>query len=118
MADYGDSSITRDVAGKIERSTEKLQQKSATITSHAANKIHDVADKVGSVDMDEYRNRVREMVDNAKCEVDKNVKNVESGIKDHPFESIAIAAGVGLLMGAAISHMGRRAVDRKMSEMR
>ena len=113
MADYGDSSITRDVAGKIERSTEKLQQKSATITSHAANKIHDVADKVGSVDMDEYRNRVREMVDNAKCEVDKNVKNVESGIKDHPFESIAIAAGVGLLMGAAISHMGRRAVRQE-----
>ena len=111
MVEYGDSSITKDVAGKI-------RQKSASITSHAAGKIHDVADKVGSIDMDEYRSRVKEMVNNAKCEVDKNVKNVESGIKDHPFESVAIAAGVGLLMGAAISHMGRRALRKSESEMR
>ena len=110
MVEYGDSGIAKDVAGKI-------QQKSASITSHAAGKIHDVADKVGSIDMDEYRNRVNEMVNNAKCEVDKNVKNVETGIKDHPFESVAIAAGVGLLMGAAISHMGRRAIQRR-TEMR
>ncbi len=109
MVEYGDSGITKDVAGKIVR---------ATLTSHAANKIHDVADKVGSVDVSDYTDRVREMMDHCKCEVDKNVKNVESGIKDHPFESIALAAGVGLLMGAAISYMGRQAVRRKMSEMR
>ncbi len=109
MADYGDSGIAKDVASKIVRST---------ITSHAADKIHNVADKVGSIDMSDYTDRVREVVDNCKCEVDKNVKNVESGIKDHPFESIVVAAGVGLLMGAAISHIGRRAVRKKMTEMR
>lgn len=118
MVEFGDTGITRDVAGKIERSTEKLHQKTATITGHAADKIHEVANKVGSIDTDEYRDRMKEMVDNAKCEVDRNVKNVESGIKDHPFESIAIAAGVGLLMGAVISHMGRRAMQRPRTEMR
>ncbi len=117
MVEYGDSSIAKNVAGKIDQSADRLQQRSA-ITSHAADKLHDVADKVGSINVDDYRNKMREMVDNCKCEVDKNVKNVESGIKDHPFESIALAAGVGLLMGAAISYMGRQAVRKSRTEMR
>lgn len=58
------------------------------------------------------------MVDNARSEVDKDVKNLESGVKDHPFESIALAVGVGLLMGAFISYMTRRTVRKKMSKMR
>ena len=104
MADFGDTG--REVASKIERTAERLQQRS-TITGHAADKLHDVADKVGSISVEDYHARVKDMVDSAKCEVDKNVKHVETSIKDHPFESIAIAAGAGILAGAIIAYMGR-----------
>jgi ElaB/YqjD/DUF883 family membrane-anchored ribosome-binding protein len=112
MADYGVTGSSKDVASKLEQSADVLQEKGAKVTGKAAEKIHMAAEKIGNIDIDEYRARMRDMVDSAKSEVDKNVKNVETGIKDHPFESVAIAAGVGLMAGAVIAMMARYSARR------
>lgn len=62
--------------------------------------------------MEKYKEQVMDTMDNVRVEVDKNVENVKTGIRDHPLESVAIAAGAGILVGAAIALMGRRAAKR------
>lgn len=62
--------------------------------------------------MEKYKEQVMDTMDNVRIEVDKNVENVKTGIRDHPLESVAIAAGAGILVGAAIALMGRRAAKR------
>lgn len=112
MADYGETGSIKDVAGRMEKSADVLQERGTRAASKAAETMRRAADKISNIDVEEYRTRMMEMVDSAKCEVDKNVKNVETGIKDHPFESVAIAAGVGLMAGAVIAMMARYTARR------
>lgn len=83
------------------------------------------AESVKGVNLSDYRDKVQDMVDNAKRGVDKNVDNAKSNIREHPLESVAVsmgagfivgatmALGAGLLMGAAMAIMGRRYITKK-----
>ncbi len=112
MAEYGERGSTRDVAGKMEQSADVLEEKGTRAASKAAETMRRAADKISNIDVEEYRTRMMNMVDSAKAEVDKNVKNVETNIKEHPFESVAIAAGVGLMAGAVLAMAARYSARR------
>lgn len=109
----GTTTRKSNVASMMERSADKIEQKTTQASSKAANTMRKMAENVRNIDVETYKARMKERMDSARAEVDKNVKNVETGIKDHPFESVAIAAGAGLLLGATIALLGRRAAVRK-----
>jgi ElaB/YqjD/DUF883 family membrane-anchored ribosome-binding protein len=90
------------------------EYRSTSKREEAANALKSLSDSIRTVDVSGYRDQVLDAVDCAKAEVDKKVDHVRSNISDHPFESVAIAAGAGILAGAAIALLSRRAVRKSM----
>ncbi len=91
-----------------------MEDTGAKVTGKVTDKMRNMAENIKSVDVNRYRDNVMDTVDNVRAEVDKNVDQVKTNIRDHPLESIAIAAGAGLMMGMALALMGRRAVRRSV----
>jgi ElaB/YqjD/DUF883 family membrane-anchored ribosome-binding protein len=71
---------------------------------------------IRKISLDRYKEQMIESVESAKREMEKGVENVKSGIRERPFESVAIAAGAGLLLGAAVAFIGGRVI-KKPSKM-
>ncbi len=112
MADYN---VKKDeLAGKMEQSAARLEDTGARTAGKVAGSMRNLADDIRSFNINEYRDKMMNKVDSARTEVDKSVDNVKMNIRDHPFESVALAAGTGILIGAMIALMGRRAVRSRM----
>jgi len=88
------------------------KEEAAKVMEKSAGAIRSMADNIRSFNVNEYRDMMMDRVDDVRAEVDKNVDNVKTGIRDHPFESVAIAAGAGILVGAIIAVAGRRAAKK------
>jgi ElaB/YqjD/DUF883 family membrane-anchored ribosome-binding protein len=112
MADYN---VKKDeLAGKMEQSAARLEDTGTRTAGKVAGSMRDLADNIRSFNINDYRDKMMDSVDTARTEVDKNVDNVKMNIRDHPFESVALAAGAGIILGAMIALIGRRSVRSRM----
>ncbi len=103
-----------ELASSMEESARRVEDTGARTAGKVAGSMRNLADDIRSFNINEYRDKMMNKVDSARTEVDKSVDNVKTNIRDHPFESVALAAGTGLLIGAMIALMGRRAVRSRM----
>lgn len=112
MVDY--KAKKDELASSMEESARRVEDTGARTAGKVAGSMRNMADSIRSFNVNEYRDRMMNTVDDVRSEVDKNVDNVKTGIRDHPLESVAIAAGAGLIVGAMVALMGRRAVRNRM----
>ncbi|BAI60548.1 hypothetical protein MCP_0476 [Methanocella paludicola SANAE] len=112
MVEY--SAKKDELASSMEQSAARLEDTGARTAGKVAGSMRNLADDIRSFNINEYRDKMMSKVDTARTEVDKNVDNVKMNIRDHPFESVALAAGAGILLGAMIALMGRRSVRSRM----
>ncbi len=103
-----------NVTRKVEIATKRMEDTGAEKTEKMWGSMKKMADDIRSMSLDKYKADVMDRIDDAKVHMDRNVDSVKTGIRDHPFESVAIAAGAGILFGAVLAMMGRRAVRSRM----
>jgi ElaB/YqjD/DUF883 family membrane-anchored ribosome-binding protein len=99
-------------AKAMEKSAESFEETGTKAAHKAAGAMRKMASDIRGFSLDKYKEQVMDSVDDVSDEVDKNVDNVKAGIREHPFESVAIAAGAGILFGAVIALTGRHAAKR------
>lgn len=109
MVEYG---AKKEAAKAIDTSAARVEEAGTRAAGRVAGTLRGMAENIRGFNVNEYRDRMMDKVDNVRTEVDKSVDNVKSGIRDHPFESVAIAAGAGIIVGAMIALAGRHAVKR------
>ncbi len=114
MVEFRPTANKDEIAKTMERSAQRVEDTGAKVTGKVADKMKTMADNIKNVDVNQYRDNFMDRVDDVRAEVDKNVDHVKTNIRDHPLESVAIAAGAGLMMGMALALMGRRAVRRSI----
>jgi ElaB/YqjD/DUF883 family membrane-anchored ribosome-binding protein len=102
-----------DVAKAMDRSAKRLEESGSEAAGKVAGSMRNMADNIRSFNVNEYRDKMMDSVDDVRAEVDRNVDNVKTGIRDHPFESVAIAVGAGMIMGAMMALASRRAIRRE-----
>ncbi len=101
-----------EAAETMERSAERVEEAGTRAVTKATGAMKHMAENIRSFNVNEYRDRMMERMEHVKADVDKNVDNVKINIRDHPFESVAIAAGAGMIIGAFIALAGRRAAKK------
>jgi ElaB/YqjD/DUF883 family membrane-anchored ribosome-binding protein len=106
-----------ELAKAMEKTATRMEDTGARTAGKVAGTMRGMADEIRSFNINEYRDRAMRVVDDAKATVDRDVDNVKTGISEHPIESVAIAMGAGILMGAALAIMGRHAAAKRMSRM-
>lgn len=117
MAEY---TYKEDAAGKVQETAGRIQEAGTRATEKAAGTLRKASESIRNVDVGAYRDQLADTIDNAKTDMDRKVDDVKTGIRDHPFESVAIAAGTGMLLGAFMAMMGRHAARhaaRKVERM-
>ena len=112
MVDYG--STKSEAAKTVEKSARKVGEAGMHATNRVSETMHKMADNIQNFDINDVHEDLMGRVDDIKNEVDKNVENVKTNIRDHPLESIVIAAGAGMFVGAMVALMGRRAARKTM----
>lgn len=96
----------------MEKSALHVEAGGSRAAGKLAGTMRHMAENIRDFSLDKYKEQMMDTVDNARVEVDRNVDNVKTGIRDHPLESVAIAAGAGLLVGAALALLGRHAAKK------
>jgi ElaB/YqjD/DUF883 family membrane-anchored ribosome-binding protein len=91
------------------QSPEKLVDNLRDLLSEAEKLVGDAsegasakAEELGSR-LESAQERLQEYYDNAREKVVSGAKNADKTIRTHPYESLAIALGVGVLIGALIN---------------
>lgn len=103
-----------ELAEAVEKSARRVEDTGARTAGKVAGSMRSMADNIRSFNVNEYRDKMMEKVDDVHTMVDRDVDMVKTNIRDHPFESVALAAGAGLLFGLAIAVMGRRSMRHRM----
>jgi ElaB/YqjD/DUF883 family membrane-anchored ribosome-binding protein len=114
MVEFRPMANKDDMAKTMEKSAQRVEDTGAKVTGKVADKMRNKADNIKNVDVNQYRDNIMDTMDDFRAEVDKNMDHVKSNIRDRPFESVAIAAGAGLILGMTLALMNRRAVRRSM----
>ena len=102
-----------DLARAMDVSAQRIEESGARTAGKVAGSMRDMADNIRSFSLDKYKEQMMDAVDDARTEVDKNVENVKTNIRDHPLESVAIAAGTGIILGAFVALMSRRSARKE-----
>jgi ElaB/YqjD/DUF883 family membrane-anchored ribosome-binding protein len=68
-----------------------------SVSEHAEGHLTDLHDRLESA-----RERVASLYADAKTKVTAGAKQTDATIRSHPYESLAIALGVGVLLGAVL----------------
>ena len=84
-------------------SAEKVKVQAADALEEAARKLREMSITAKGEDVKAVLNDTGARIDELKAQVGKKVEPVEDFITDHPFVSIALAAGVGLLIGSLLT---------------
>jgi ElaB/YqjD/DUF883 family membrane-anchored ribosome-binding protein len=102
-----------DLASRLERKGSELSQTAAEKGAESSRRVADIlrraSEDIQSMGAGEYRERIMSVVDSAHDRVDDTADMARDNIRSHPLTSIAVAMGIGILAGAAISLMGSRA---------
>lgn len=83
-------------------SAERVKVQTADALEEAARKLREMSMTAKGEDIKAVLNDAGMKIDNLKAEVGHKVEPVEDFITEHPFMSIAIAAGAGVLIGALL----------------
>ncbi len=82
---------------------EKVKVQTADALEEAARKLREMSITATGDDVKAVLNDTEARIGELKSQVSKKVEPVEDFITEHPFMSIAIAAGVGLLIGSLLA---------------
>lgn len=92
-----------------ELNTDKLVGDLKRLVSDSEELLHSTKDAVGEK-AHEVRERLNELVDSAKRTCQKlesktieGAKAADKTIRDHPYQSIGVAFGIGLLIGVLVT---------------
>jgi len=110
MAEY--MARKEEAAETMERSAERVEEAGTRAVTKATGAMRHMAENIRGFNVNEYRDKMMDSMDHVRADIDKNVDSVKTGIRDHPFESVAIAAGAGLIAGAFIALAGRHAAKK------
>jgi ElaB/YqjD/DUF883 family membrane-anchored ribosome-binding protein len=83
-------------------SAERVKVQTADALDEAARKLRDMSMTATGEDIKAVLNEAGVKIDKLKADVGHKVEPVEDFISEHPFMSIAIAAGAGILIGALL----------------
>src|SRR5688500_9228005 len=72
-----------------------------SLAEHSAETIASLRERFGAA-----QERFSELYDGAKKKVVAGAKSTDVAIRDNPYQSLAIAAGVGLLVGVLVGRRG------------
>lgn len=81
---------------------EKLKVQAADTLEEAARKLREMSITATGEDIKAVLNETGARIDTLKGDMGRKVEPVEDFITEHPFMSIAIAAGAGILIGALL----------------
>ena len=84
-------------------SAEKIKVQTADALEEAARKLREMSITAKGEDVKAVLSDTEARINELKAQVSKKVEPVEDFITDHPFVSIALAAGVGLLIGSLLT---------------
>lgn len=84
-------------------SAEKVKARAADALEEAARKLREMSITAKGEELKAALDEAGEKIEKLKAEVGHRVEPVEGFIKEHPFMSIAIAAGAGALAGALLA---------------
>ncbi len=84
-------------------SAEKVKGQAADTLEEAAKKLRDMSITAKGEDVKAVLNETEARINELTAQVSKKVEPVEDFITEHPFVSIALAAGVGLLIGSLLT---------------
>ncbi len=83
-------------------SAEKVKVQTADALEEAARKLREMSMTAKGEDIKAVLDETGAKIDTLKAEMGQKVQPLEDFILEHPFMSIAIAAGAGLLIGALV----------------
>lgn len=109
-------------AGQIERTGTEVSEMAAEKGAMASRRISDIlrraADDISTVAPEKYRTKIADTMSSARDTVDTSAETVKTNIREHPLSSVAMAVGVGFMMGAALSLIGSRVYRETAHESR
>ncbi len=82
---------------------EKVKVQAADTLEEAARKLREMSITAKGEDVKAILSDTEARIDELRGQVSKKVEPVEDFITEHPFVSIALAAGVGLMIGALLT---------------
>lgn len=83
-------------------SAEKVKVQTADALEEAARKLREMSMTAKGEDIKAVLNDTGDRIDQLKAEMGEKVQPVQDFVTEHPFMSIAIAVGAGLLIGALV----------------
>ena len=83
-------------------SAEKVKVQTADALEEAARKLREMSMTAKGEDIKAVLNETGDRIDQLKSELGEKVQPVQDFVTEHPFMSIAIAVGAGLLIGALV----------------
>lgn len=102
-----------DLASRLERKGSELSQTAAEKGAESSRRVADIlrraSEDIRSMEMGDYRERVMSAVGSAREKVDDTADMARDNIRTHPLASVAVAAGVGMILGAALGMASYRA---------
>jgi ElaB/YqjD/DUF883 family membrane-anchored ribosome-binding protein len=104
-----------DMAENVNRMVDNTVARADNVKVHTADSLEELARKLREADLSIKGDDVKAMIAEAeariedlKADIGKKVEPVEDFVVEHPFASIAIAAGVGFMAGSLISRLNAR----------
>jgi ElaB/YqjD/DUF883 family membrane-anchored ribosome-binding protein len=82
--------------------TEAQAAMSGSVSEHSSEALRQIRARFDAAQL-----RFEELYDGAKKQVVAGAKYTDTTIRDNPYQSVAIAAGVGLLVGIVMGRRGR-----------
>ena len=84
-------------------SAEKVKVQTADALEEAARKLRELSMAAKGEEIKAVLNDTGDKIEKLKAEMGEKVQPMEDFITEHPFMSIAIAAGAGLLIGSLVA---------------
>jgi ElaB/YqjD/DUF883 family membrane-anchored ribosome-binding protein len=103
------------MAEKVEKMVDTTVAKADSLKVQTADALEETARKLRETDLSVKGDEVKAMLSDAESrinmlrgDVEKKVEPVETFIVEHPFASVAIAVGMGFMVGSLVASMRPR----------
>lgn len=105
-----------DLASRLERKGSELSQTAAEKGAETSRRVSDIlrraAEDIQSVDVGDYRDRAMDAIDDARARVEERAEDARDTIRARPLASVAVAWGVGLMVGAILGSLSYHAARK------